>query len=397
MNFIFRFFQKPIFLDKKFVISIWFIIPLIAGIKHATRGVFNDYLIFKSVFYHTIEQVNLYLLYPELNGDSNHYGPIFSIVFAPFALMPDWIGTLLWEFAMAAVLFIAIYKLPMIWKAKAIIFYLLLQGLYSNAVNSETNTLIAALVIGSFICIRSGKDFWAACFITLGLFIKLYGIVGLAFFFFSKHKPRLILSVIFWSVVFFVLPMIISSPGFIVQCYYDWFEALTDKNGLNICSLNQDMSVMGLIRKTTGNLDIPNIPILIGGISLFALQYLNIKSYNNLAYQLGILASTLLFVVLFSTGSEPCTYVIAMSGVAIWFVLQKRPYSKGVIILIVFGLLLTFAISGLSPSFIRKEIIKPYALIVIPYLFVWLVLVYQLITFREQKTNSISKNYLYDK
>jgi len=383
MNFITKLFRKSIFRDKRFVTIIWFIIPLIAGIKHATRGVFNDYLIFKSVYYHTIEQVNLFLKYPELNGDSNHYGPLFSLLFAPFALLPDSIGTILWELAMGGVLFWAIYKLPVNWNSKVIIYYLSLICLYANAVNSETNTLIAALIIGSFICIRSGKDFWAACFIMLGAFIKLYGIVGLAFFFFSKNKSKLMGSLLFWSLVFFVLPMIISSPQFIIQSYFDWYVALTEKNGMNVFALNQDMSVMGMIRRISGNYELSNIPVLLGAVALFGLQYLNVKSYNNIIYQLGILASTLLCVVLFSTGSESCTYIIAMSGVAIWFVLQKKPYSKYVIILLILTLLFTILTSGIGPGYIRKEILKAYSLLALPYFMIWITIIWQLLAFKE--------------
>ena len=39
---------------------------------------YNNYLIFKHVFWHTWEQKNLYLEYPELYFDSNHYGIFFS-------------------------------------------------------------------------------------------------------------------------------------------------------------------------------------------------------------------------------------------------------------------------------------------------------------------------------
>ena len=51
--------------------------------------------------------------------------------------------------------------------------------------------------------------------IMLGTFVKLYGIVGFAFFFFSKHKPKLILWIdVIWGIVFFVLPMLISSRAY---------------------------------------------------------------------------------------------------------------------------------------------------------------------------------------
>lgn len=372
------FFTKPIFKDKRFIGTLWFLIALIAGVKHATRGVFNDYLIYKSVFYHTIEQVNLYLYYPELNGDCNHYGPIFSLIFAPFALMPDSVGTIFWELTMAFTLYYAIYKLPIKWNSKVFIYYISLQGLYANAVNSETNTFITALIIGAFIAIRKEKDFWAACFIALGAFIKLYTIVGFAFFFFSKNKIKLILYFFLWSIIFFVLPMFISSPQFIIQTYMDWHESLVYKNGLNVASINQNISVLGLIGRTLNYRELNNLIVIIPALILFGLQYIRIYNYNNLKYQLGILASTLLFIILFSTGSETCTYIIATVGVAIWFILQSRPYSKTNISLLIFSLLMVLISSGIIPSSVRNEIIKGYALLALPFFIIWLILVYQL-------------------
>lgn len=388
-----QFLHKPIFQDKRFIFLIWFSFALVAGIKHALRGVFNDYKIFKSVVYHTFEQVNLYLDYPELNGDSNHYGPIFSLIFAPFALLPDSIGTILWDVSMMLVLFIAIYYLPIKWIGKVIIYYISLQALYANVVNSETNGFIAALIIGSFIMIRKEKDFWAACFIALGTFIKLYGIVGFAFFFFSKHKTKLVGYFFFWSIIFFIAPMIISSPSFVIQSYFDWYTSLVEKNLENVLSINQDISVMGMYRRIFDDHTISNFVFLVPGLILFGLQYLRVKEYGNLVYQLSILISTLLFVVLFSTGSESCTYIIAVSGAAIWFILQPRPYSRYVIFLLIFLLLIELLASGLTPTVIRKGFIKKYALEALPFFMIWIDLAYKIIT---GKINHFSTSLLED-
>lgn len=385
MNKIAKFFEKPIFYDKRFIFSLWFLLALVAGLKHAFKEVNNNYYIFKYVFYNTIDQVNLYGQYPDRYFDNNHYGPIFSLIIAPFALLPDGAGTILWELFIAATLLFAIYKLPISWKGKVIIYWISMHDIYSNAVNSQTNAFIAALVIGSFICIRAEKDFWAACFIMLGFFIKLYGIVGLAFFFFSKNKLKFIGYLLLWGVVFFVLPMLISSPQFIIQTYSDWYQALVIKNGSNTTSLMQNISAIGMIRKISGNFEFSTLFIVVPALVLFALQYIQTKFYNNLSYQLGILASTLLFLVLFSTGSETCTYIIACVGVGIWFILQKKPRSKYVIFTISLVIFMFYATSDLSPAFFNKGIIRPYALKALPFLLVWLTMVYQLITFKSSK------------
>ncbi|WP_165024712.1 glycosyltransferase family 87 protein [Dysgonomonas sp. ZJ279] len=397
MGFITRFFQRPIFSDKRFVFSIWILVALFAGLKHAFNGVNNNYLIFKYVFYNTLDQVNLYAGYADKYFDVNHYGPIFSLVIAPFALLPDSIGTILWEVCIAITLLIAIYKLPIIWKGKVIIYWIALHELYVNATNSNTNTLIAALIIGTFICIKSQKEFWAACFITLGLFIKLYGVVGLAFFFFSKNKIKLIGYLFLWSFIFFVLPMLISSPQFVVQSYIDWYNELIVKNDSNTISLMQNISVIGMIRKIGGLYEISTLVIILPAMFLFALQYIQVRAYSNPVYQFGILASTLMFVVLFSSGSETCTYIIAITGAVLWFLIQKKPYSKYVMSLFIITIIITIcAGSDIAPAFIRSDIIRPYALKALPYFIVWLTLIYQLVTFRKSETSVLSNGYITD-
>ncbi|MDR1881597.1 MAG: DUF2029 domain-containing protein [Prevotella sp.] len=392
MNTIFGFFQKPVFYDKRFIFTLWFGAALIAGLGHLHKT--NNYLIFKHVFYHTIDQVNLYAEYPDRYFDSNHYGPLFSIIIAPFALLPDYLGIPLWEMAIAATLLIAIYRLPMSWKGKVVIYWIAMHEMYVNATNSQTNTLIAALITGAFICIKSEKDFWAACFVMLGLFIKLYGIAGLAFFFFSKHKLRLAGYLLLWFAVCFVLPMIISSPRFIVQSYIDWYESLALKNELNIASVYQNISALGMIRKVSGLQEFSNLTILIPAVVLFALQYIRTKAYGNPVYQYGLLASVLMFVVLFSTGSENSTYIIAVAGVAVWFLIQRRPLGRYATILFVSTLFVTVcAGSDMAPSFVRKEIIRAYSLKALPYLVVWLSLAYQLITFGKTSENELSDHY----
>lgn len=379
INTITQFFSKPIFSDKRFILCIWIILAIIAGLKGSY--IQNNYLIFKGVFYHTLEQINLYAEYPDEYRDMNHYGPIFSLIIAPFTLLPEPWGNTLWGVMLNLCLFAAIYYFPIPWRTKVFLFYIPLQQLYVCIANCQTNGLIAALIIGSLACIRKEKDFWAACFIALGLFIKLYGVVGLCFFFFSKHKGKFIGYLIMWSVIFFVLPMLISSPSFIIQSYQDWYHSLVSKNIQNINQIAQDISAIGLVRRVSGNMDMSALCVIIPGLILFALQYIKPERYKEFPYQVGILASALLFIVLFSTGSESPTYVIAMVGVGVWFCAQERPFKKWVIALLFFGVLWTWlASSHIFPRSFRVDIVRALSLQSIGSLVVWLVLVYQLIT-----------------
>ena len=110
------------------------------------------------------------------------------------------------------------------------------------------------------------------------------------------------------------------------------------------------------------------------------LPYLRTKQYKNWAFQLMILASTLLFVVLFSSGSESPTYIIAMAGVVLWFLLQKK-YTKWDIGLLIFVMIFTcFAFSDLFPKWIKEEVFIKYSTKAIPCIIVWFRVIYELLT-----------------
>lgn len=390
------FLSKPIFTDKRFLLFLWVLVGVIGGLKGSR--VHNNYRIFKGVFYHTLEQLNLYVPYPAEYHDVNHYGPFFSLIIAPFALLPDRLGVILWDVSMGLCLFAAIYYLPIAWKKKCLFYYILLIELYTCVMNSQTNGLIASLIIGSWLMIRKEKDFWAACLIMIGTFMKLYGIVGIAFFFFSKHKTKFVGYLFVWAAVFFVLPMLLSSPAHIVQSYIDWYTELVHKNVENITNFSQDISAIGLVRRISGNLDISALWIIVPGMLLFLMQYIHIPHYKDLRFQLGILTSTLLFVVLFSTGSEAETYIIALTGVTLWYTLQDYPDKKWALYLLIFTVLWTWVSSShLFPNSIRVDFFKRYSLKALPSVIVWLILVYQMICFKrlnvqERDTNNINNH-----
>ena len=114
--------------------------------------------------------------------------------------------------------------------------------------NMQINCFVAGLIIFAFIFVQKEKDFWATLFIAIGFLVKLYGIVGIAFFLFSRHKLRFIYSFIFWLAVLFCLPMLLSSPSFLIQSYADWYHTLIVKNAANSYSDMQNISVMGMLR-----------------------------------------------------------------------------------------------------------------------------------------------------
>ena len=366
---------------------VWMIIA-VTGMTRYGHGRENNFLIFKQVFWHVINQLPLFIHYPAEYFDLNHYGPVFSLVIAPFAVPPTWIGMLMWLVALTLLLFFAIRRDVFTEYQQIFIYWFCAHELLNGIQMQQFNIAITAIILLSYYFIEREKDFWAAFVIMLGSFIKLYGIVGLAFFFFSRHKGKLIVSLMFWAVIMFVAPMIISSPEYIIGQYHDWYVELVHKNSDNMFSQGTNISLLGLVRKISGCATYSDLWLIIPGMIAFALPYLRTRQYPNQAFRQTLLASTLMFVVLFSTGSENSGYIIAVTGVVIWFTAAPWKRSRWDIALMVYVFLFcTMAHSDLMPRFIREEWMRPYGLKALPVVIVWLKLCYEICTKDYRKLN----------
>ena len=109
---------KKISIGPKIEISlshfIWFLLTIIAVCSEMARGLgsIDNYLVFKGVFDHVVQQKYLFSFYPSEYASYNNYGPAFSLIIAPFALLPVYLGCFLWAIANAGCLFYAIKLLP---------------------------------------------------------------------------------------------------------------------------------------------------------------------------------------------------------------------------------------------------------------------------------------------
>lgn len=375
------FFHKPFFSNPRTLFGLWTLLAVVAGLTKMAPHRHNNFLIFRGVFWHTIQKLSLYDFYPTEYNDHNHYGPIFSLVIAPFAVVPDAIGLLGWLVVLALGMYYAVRHLPLEEGRQIFLYWFCAHELLTALQMQQFNIAIAAIIIGSFAAIEKGREVTAAFLIVLGTFVKLYGVVGLAFFFFVKRKPRFILALIGWSVVCFVAPMLISSPEYVVGQYVEWYERLAAKNGENTFSLMQNISLLGMIRKISGSASYSDLLVILPGLALFGLPYLRFGQYRHLAFRYAILSSVLLFVVLFSTGSESSTYIIPFAGIALWYTTSPWKRSGWDVALLVFA----FVLSSLSPSdlfprSLREAYVLPYALKALPPTLIWLRLSYELLT-----------------
>jgi len=379
-----KFFQKDIY-----IVSIWMLLPIINWVIDFPNNRYNNYKIFSSMFWHMIDGKNLYLAYPSEHGDLFYYGPAFSLIIAPFAVLPNVIGGLLWGLFNTLILVYSLNKLRLKTEFKILLMLLSTIELANSIWSHQFNPCVAAMIILSFTMVEDENDFYAAFWILLGAFTKVYGAIGLIFFLFSKNKSKFITGCVVWSIVFFIAPMIFTSPGYIIQTYVDWYHSLMLKNTQLIHGLYSDLSVMGVFRKISGY-NLGNSLFLFIGLVMLLMPLLRLKQYQSKYFRMYILSSILMFVVLFSTASEHPTYIICIVGLFLWMVLQNNIFSRWNLAMIFFVLMVT----GLGPTYIFSEevalFILQYGLKAIPCIIIWVLIAWQLMN--KDFTSEVESN-----
>ena len=104
--------------------------------------------------------------------------------------------------------------------------------------------------------------------------------------------------------------------------------------------------------------------------------------YKKFVFKYLIVCSILIWIVIFNHKAESPTFIIAMTGVALWFVQGK----KNILNIILFAsalILTTLSPTDIFPTYLRKEFVNPYTLKVFPCILIWMKIIYDLLIFRE--------------
>jgi hypothetical protein len=376
-------FFKKILENNNQVAFIWFGLVFLTLLSAVLNHSLNNFIIFKQSFFHLQQKLNLYSIYPNEYWDHYYYSPTFAVLVAPFALIPSFVAPFAWGLFDAGVLYFAIRKLPIRAFYQNGILLLSVNEMMNASGNLQSNGLIAGLIILSFVFLLKQKEHSATLSLLVGFFIKLYGIVGLAFFFFSKQKSKYILYLFLWTIILVLLPLSITSPEFLLQSYKDWFASLSVKSNFDLTrdmyTNMVDVSIQGMIKRVFHLPLLNKFYFIIPGLILFASQYTKIKYFNHLVYQLYILCSVMLFLIIFNTGSESPTYIIGVVPICLWFVLQRKTTLVNTVFIIAI-FFSSFSYSDLFTPWLRTYIMIPYALKVVGCFLIWVVILIQIHT-----------------
>ncbi len=380
------FFTKKSFWLSRVTIYIIFFLSLLAlNIPAAlfTKHL-NVYDIFRNSFHHLIHHQDLYAPYPNEYFDQYLYSPSFSILFSPFAVLPYYVGYFLWNnLSMLLVPFLVFKIKGLSENKKAIVCYIALIEMLTCLQGSQTNVMIAALMILAFLSFEN-KNYWLAAFaIAIGFYIKIYPIVAASLFILYPRKLKFIWKFALAMIVVGLLPLLLISPSELVVLYRNWAAALvvdqTDNYG--------KISLTGLFQVWFNITDFQKLIVQIAGVLLFCTMYIKYNSYKVFYYRLSFLCVLLIWVALFNHASEIYGYAISIWGVGLWYAMQ--PSSKKLNIFIgLFVLFATVLSIDPTPRCISKYIYE-HALKVIPYTIMCGYIIYTMLKGSFSKPNDV--------
>lgn len=332
------------------------------------HGVF---LIFRTAFFDLMAHRNLYATHTAEHLDYFRYSPTFALLFAPIAILPWPAGLLLWTGLNAVALYLVIGRLlPR--KPAQIVRFLVLGDLVRSLQSSQSNALVTALMIAAFIAFEEEKAVRGGWAVAAGAGIKIFPVGAGLFALIRPSRRRALLAITGAMALLIALPVAILGPRLLLQEYRWWFAN-------EAAEIFKPMySLMDLI-DAWSEYYWPRWPTQLAGLALLLLPVvIRRDAWGEAAWRLRLLCSVLVFCVLFNHGAESPSYVIAMAGIAIWWVATPRSTAHNVLLLLTI-LLSTIGRSSVVPPAIRLVWLDPGRTMVLPFLAAWILMQVELL------------------
>ncbi len=333
---------------------------------------YNNFVIFKYSFFHLLHGEDIYRLFPGDHWDLYKYSPTFSLLFGAIAWLPDYLGLPVWDLMNALCLFTAIKWLPGLDdRKKSWLLLFCLPELLGSIQNTQSNGLMAGLLIMALALAERSKYALSTLCIVLSVYIKIYGALAFVLYLFYPGKFRIAAWTLVWMLLLTALPLAVINTHQLIFLYRSWLHLLENDRSASI-----GLSVMGMMGSWF-KLAPPKGLVAGIGLLLFALPLMLVKQYREYRFRLLMLASVLLWIVLFNHKAESPTYVIAMSGVGIWYFSQAPTRVTTILLLFTF-IGTSLSVSDLVPHYLKQHYVVPYGLKAFMPLIIWCRILYDL-------------------
>ena len=349
----------------------WLLVLYLASVAFATvqRGVLarsNNFSVFRSASVNLLAGRDLYAAHPEQHADFYKYSPTFALLFIPLAKAPFVLALLVWNLLNVFLLWYALTRLLPEGQATKALGLIYLEVLFATQY-AQSNALVTALMILGFVAFERGRELRAALAIALDACIKIFPLATLALV--PLYPRRLRFALIFGGVsaALVALPLLAVPPHELIAQYRSWraIEALD--------TLNRGYSLMQYLYMWF-HADWPLWPVQLAGTALVVSPLaLGRTHWTDPHFRRLLLASLLVYVLLFNHQSERATFVIAYTGIIVWYVSSARSPLRDAVIGVT---LLTMLVHDVDvvPAWVKTDILIPYRVKGIPCLLAWVVI-----------------------
>lgn len=276
----------------------------------------NNFHTFRWAFHNLLAGANLYVLHPGQHEDLFKYSPTFALLFAPFAALPFAPALLAWNLLNALLLYAAVSRL-LPDRRGVVALSLLYAGYLLTLDGTQSNGLIAALIIGTFIALERQRIVAATVAIAGGALIKLFPIAALLFAVPHRGRRRFGATFAVAAATLVALPLMVISPTELLDQYRSWW-ALEE-----VDASDRGASLMSLLQLGFGY-SYHNLPIQIAGTILLLAPLARISQWSDSVFRVRMLASLLVYSVIFNHKAEQPTFIVALAGIAIWYAVSPR-------------------------------------------------------------------------
>jgi|WetSurMetagenome_2_1015567.scaffolds.fasta_scaffold12361_3 hypothetical protein len=358
--------MRNFFRNLKIVEVFYFLAAIVIPLQRYFHNHYNNFTIFQHSSFHFFSRTNLYIKYPKEYFDFFLYNPTFAVLFVPFAYLPTLAGIYAWIGFLLVVYYFSIRLLPFSTKEKLFIYGFTFIELVTALENVQTNPLIASIILFAFIYLENEKIFRASLFPNLGFFIKGYGAISGILFILKKPKFRNFLYLFLWFVILLCLPLFYYSPAGLINLYREWKTSLFSE-----LKVNNGISLMGMLISIF-KLNVPAIWFQIAGLLFFISTIIVIFFRKNYEQVKAIFLSyILIWVIIFNHDSESATYIIAVTGVAVWYINSSKSLTDKILLTLTF-ILTVLSSTDIFPDFLYRKFVFPFSLKALGPSLIWL-------------------------
>jgi len=357
---------------RRWLLALYVASAALVTLQQAVLGHSNNFRVFRSASLNLFAGRDLYAAHPEQHFDFYKYSPTFALLFAPLAYLPFALAYLCWSLLNALLLWYALDRLLPERPATVALALVYLEVLFSMQYG-QSNALVAALLILAFVALEQGRQGRAAALLGVDAFIKIFPLAGLSFALFHPRRARFALLAAAALVGLALLPLAVVPPHELATQYRSWraTEAADALQG------HRGYALMQYLYMWLGA-DWPNWPVQLAGTTLLLLPLaLGRRRWDDAAFRRLFLGTLLVYLVLFNHQSERATFVVAYTGIAIWYASAPTERLRTAVMTLTLLVMVVHDVD-IVPRWVKNEILIPYRIKGIPCLVAWLVMEWQL-------------------